>query len=111
MYVVFNIIRVKHEYLEQFLAGVYQHARNSSAEPGCVRYEVMQDVSDPQIVCLHEVFVDEAAFRLHLTYDFYKAWMASSKDWRHTENRIRHVLDFVYGPEQAGSDRRPNAGV
>ena len=111
MYVVFNIIRVKQEHLEQFLVEVYQHAHNSSAEPGCVRYEVMQDVSDPQIVCLHEVFADEAAFRQHLTYDFYKAWMARSKDWRHSENRIRHVLDFVYGPDQADSDRRQNAGV
>jgi quinol monooxygenase YgiN len=57
---------------------------------------VLQDTSDPQIVCLYEVFRDEAAFREHLTYDHYKKWMEISKDWRHGENRIRHVLDYIY---------------
>ena len=56
-------------------------------------------------------WLNEAAFRQHLTYDFYKAWMARSKDWRHSENRIRHVLDFVYGPDHADSDMRQNTGV
>lgn len=101
MYIIFNIIKVKHECLEQFLNGVYRHARNSSAEPGCERYEVLQDTSDPQIVCLYEVFRDEAAFREHLTYDYYKEWMENSRNWRHSENRIRHVLDYVYGPEDS----------
>jgi (4S)-4-hydroxy-5-phosphonooxypentane-2,3-dione isomerase len=99
MYVIFNIIKVREEHLEKFLKGVYQHARNSSSEPGCVRYEVLQDVADPQTVCLYEVFRDEAAFKNHQTYDYYKEWMAKSKEWRHSENRIRHVLDYIYGPE------------
>ena len=99
MYVIFNIIKVKQENLDQFLAGVYQHARNSSAEPGCVRYEVLQDTGNPQIVCLYELFRDEAAFKEHQTYAYYKQWMESSREWRHSENRIRHVLGYIYGPE------------
>lgn len=82
------------------MGGVYQHARLSSAEPGCIRYEVMQDVLDKQTVCLYEVFLDEAAFREHLTYDYYRMWMETSREWRHSEGRIRHVLDYVYGPGQ-----------
>jgi autoinducer 2-degrading protein len=103
MYAILNIIRVRQEYLDQFLDGVRRHAQNSDAEPGCVRYEVLQDVSDPQVVCLYEVFRDEAAFRAHLEYDYYKDWMARSRDWRHSEQRIRHVLDYVYGPQQVDS--------
>lgn len=102
MYVVFNIIRVKPEFLQTFVDNVYRHAENSSREPGCVRYEVMQDHSDAQVVCLYEVFRDEAAFNEHRTYDHYKHWMEISRDWREQENRIRHVLDYIYGPEQAG---------
>jgi autoinducer 2-degrading protein len=105
MYVIFNIIKVREEHLEKFLKGVYQHARNSSSEPGCVRYEVLQDVADPQTVCLYEVFRDEAAFKEHLTYDYYKEWMTNSKEWRHSENRIRHVLDYIYGPEDVLSSQ------
>ncbi len=99
MYVIFNRIKVKAEYLEDFLKNVRVHARNSSEEPGCVRYDVLQDTSDPQLVFLFEVFKDEAAFQSHLTYDFYKAWMEKSKTWRHSEERIRHVLDYIYRRE------------
>ena len=107
MYVIFNIIKVREECLDKFITGVQQHARNSSTEPGCVRYEVLQDMVDPHTVCLYEVFQDEAAFRQHLTYDYYKEWMSSSKAWRHSENRIRHVLDYIYRPEDdlSGHDR------
>lgn len=99
MYVVFSINRVRDEHLEEFLAGVREHARNSSAEPGCERYEVLQGRDDPRVVCLYEVFQDEAAFEEHRRYDYYRDWMERSRDWRHSEERIRHVLDYVYRPE------------
>jgi len=99
MYVIFNRIKVREDCLDKFITGVRLYARNSSAEPGCVRYEVLQDVADPQTVCLYEVFRDEAAFRQHLTYDYYKEWMDNSKDWLHSEDHIRHVLDYVFGPD------------
>ncbi|MDX1409165.1 MAG: putative quinol monooxygenase [Saprospiraceae bacterium] len=99
MYVIFNIIKVKEEHLERCLSGVRNHACNSNTEPGCVRYEVLQDVVDPHVVCLYEVFEDEAAFNAHRTHAYYKEWMENSKDWRHSEQRIRHVLDYIYRPE------------
>jgi len=99
MYVIFNIIRVKQECLDKFVVGVREHARNSNAESGCVRYDVLQDKEDPHVICLYEVFQNENAFRKHLTYDYYKAWMERSKEWRHGEQRIRHVLDYIYRSE------------
>ena len=100
MYVIFNLIRVKKDCLEKFITGVREHARRSNDEPGCLRYEVLQDLADPQVVCLHEVFHDEAAFREHLKTDYYKAWMESSKNWRQKRGRIRQVLDYVYRPAE-----------
>lgn len=99
MYVIFSINRVRAEHLDEFLAGVREHARNSNREPGCERYEVLQGRDDPQIVCLYEVFEDEAAFARHQAADYYQDWMARSRDWRHGEERIRHVLDYVCRPE------------
>lgn len=96
MHVIFNVIRVKKDCLDKFIAGVREHARHSNDEPGCLRYEVLQDTEDPQVVCLHEVFHDEVAFREHLTKDYYKTWMESSRNWRQKRGRIRHVLDYVY---------------
>lgn len=95
MYVVLNIIKVKREHLAEFVAGVREHAENSRSEPGCARYDVLQDVDDPQTICLYEVFRDQAAFEEHLTYAYYEDWMRRSKDWRHSENRVRRVLDYI----------------
>jgi len=99
MYVIFNRIKVKDEHLDDFLEGVNIHADHSNKETGCVRYEVLQDISDPHMMFLYEVFEDETAFKSHLTHDYYKEWMAISRDWRHSEERIRHVLDFIYRKE------------
>jgi len=98
MYVVFSINRVRAEHLDEFLAGVREHARNSNAEAGCERYEVLQGREDPQIVCLYEVFRDEAAFEEHRKAAYYEDWMERSRNWRHQEERIRHVLDYAYRP-------------
>ncbi|MDA0799538.1 MAG: putative quinol monooxygenase [Chloroflexi bacterium] len=99
MYIVFSTNKIKAEHLDEFLAQVRVHAANSNAEPGCVRYDVMQDTTDPQTVCLQEVFLNEDAFHAHQANDFYKDWMARSKDWRHAEYRVRHVLDYVFRSE------------
>jgi autoinducer 2-degrading protein len=99
MYVIFNRIKVKSEHLEDFLKNVKIHAQNSNNEPGCVRYEVLQEMTDPQLVFLIEVFENEDAFHIHRTYDFYKEWMEKSRDWRHSEERIRHVMDYIYREE------------
>jgi autoinducer 2-degrading protein len=99
MYIIFSTNKIKAEYLVEFLDQVRIHAANSISEPGCVRYDVMQDTADPQIVCLQEVFRDEAAFLAHQANDFYKDWMVRSKDWRHAEYRVRHVLDYVFRSE------------
>ena len=106
MYVVINIIRVRREHQAEFLTAIREHARRSSAEPGCLRYDVLQDLDDPQVISLYEVFEDEAAFRAHLDYPHYRHWMSQSASWRHDERRIRHVLDFVYRSEAARGEPR-----
>lgn len=99
MYIVFSTNKIKAEHLDEFLSQVRIHAANSNAELGCVRYDVMQDTTDPQTICLQEVFADEDAFRAHQANDFYKDWMARSRKWRHAEFRTRHVLDYVFRSE------------
>ncbi len=98
MYVVFSINKVQVEHLDAFVRNVRLHAQKSNSEPGCIRYEVLADTSDPQIICLYEVFVDEAAFHAHIAAPYYVEWMQMSKQWRHGEQRIRHVLRFIHTP-------------
>ena len=98
MYVIFSTNKIRAEHLDEFVEQVRVHARNSNEEPGCLRFEVLQDASDPQTICLHEVFEDEAAFNAHQTHAYYREWMDRSREWRHAEQHVRHVLDYVYPP-------------
>ena len=96
MYVVLGTIKVKPAHLPAFLAHVREHAANSLREPGCVRYDVLQDLEDPYTVCLYEVFRSEADLRLHHTQDYYARWMAMSRDWRDSTAYSRRVLRNVH---------------
>ena len=95
MYVINGLHKVLPEHLEEYLANVKLHARNSASEPGCLRYDVLQDIEDPTTICLFEVFADEDAFNAHLATDHYKWWMDASRDWRDHAARRRHVMRYV----------------
>ena len=96
MYVILGTIKVKAEHLATFLVHVRVHAEASGREPGCVRYDVLQDVDDPQTICLYEVFRSEQALHAHHQQDYYKAWMAMSHDWRERTTYSRRVLRNIH---------------
>ena len=95
MYVIMGLHKILPERLEEYLANIAVHARNSSAEPGCVRYEVLQDDDDPTTVCLFEVFEDEAALAAHRKTEQYKWWMDLSREWRDQNALRRHAMRYV----------------
>lgn len=96
MYAILGIIKVKPEHLKDFVANVRRHASNSVREPGCVRFDVLQDRQDPHTICLYEVFRSEADLKTHREQDYYKRWMEMSRDWRDTSSYSRRVLDRIY---------------
>lgn len=96
MYAILGIIKVKPEHLTDFVANVRRHASNSVREPGCVRFDVLQDRQDPHTICLYEVFRSEADLKTHREQDYYKRWMEMSRDWRDTSSYSRRVLDRIY---------------
>ena len=95
MYVIAGFHRILLECLPEYLENVKQHARNSASEPGCIRYEVLQDADDPGVISLYEVFEDEAAFKAHQAAEHYKWWMELSRGWRDGAALHRHVMAFV----------------
>lgn len=105
MYVILGTIKVKGEHLEEFIHHVRQHARHSEQEPGCVRFEVLQDVEDPQTICLYEAFISEADLEVHRAQDYYKRWMAMSRDWRDRSSYSRRVLRNLHPPDEPGTVR------
>jgi (4S)-4-hydroxy-5-phosphonooxypentane-2,3-dione isomerase len=95
MYTVLNILKVKPEHLQDFVRNVQDHARHSRQEPGCLRFDVLQDERDPNTICLYEVFRTEADLETHREQEYYKQWMAMSRDWRDPALSKRYVLALL----------------
>ncbi|MBI4553932.1 MAG: antibiotic biosynthesis monooxygenase [Candidatus Latescibacteria bacterium] len=82
MYIIMASIQIKQGYKEPFIAAMLDDARGSVRhEPGCLRFDVIQDGADPQRIWLYEVYTDEAAFQAHLQTPHFIKWRDTVKDW------------------------------
>ena len=94
-------IQVNPRNLNEFLDSMREHARVSAeTEPGCLRYDVVQDLADPNRIHVYEVFEDEAAFNAHRYAAHNLEWRDIIKDWRAPESISRHCVT-VYPPDSA----------
>ena len=66
--------RVRPGRVADFLAATQVNAQASLAEPGVLRFDVIQDQADPAHVVLTEVYRDEEAPAAHKLTPHYAAW-------------------------------------
>jgi autoinducer 2-degrading protein len=66
--------RVRPEQVAEFLAATQVNARASLAEPGVVRFDVIQDQADPAHVVLAEVYRNDEAIAAHKLTPHYAIW-------------------------------------
>ncbi len=76
MFALVVSLRVKPERREEFLRAAEEDSRGSREdEPGCLRFDVHQQVANPTRFLLHEIYTDEDAFyRAHRSAPHYAAW-------------------------------------
>lgn len=74
MLVVHVHVQVRPERVEDFLAATLVNARASVAEPGVLRFDVIQDQADPAHVILVEVYRDADAPAAHKETPHYAKW-------------------------------------
>ena len=74
MLVVHVHAQVRPDRVEDFLAATLVNARASLAEPGVLRFDVIQDQADPAHVVLAEVYRDDDAPAAHKLTPHYAAW-------------------------------------
>ena len=83
MYVIIAPIQVQEGHKEAFLEAVVEDARSSvNHEPGCLRFDVIQDANDPNRIWLYEVYKDEAAFQAHLQAPHLIKFRETTQAWR-----------------------------
>jgi (4S)-4-hydroxy-5-phosphonooxypentane-2,3-dione isomerase len=76
MYIVIVQMQARPEHLEEFLAGMRENSRASLRdEPGCLRFDVLQNAQEPTRFTLYEIYRDESAFsQEHRAAPHYLAW-------------------------------------
>jgi len=74
MFVAAVHVFVKAEAIDEFKALIRANHEGSVAEPGCLRFDVVQSVDDPGEFLLWEVYVDEEAAAFHKTTPHYLAF-------------------------------------
>ena len=81
MYVVAVTVHVKPADVDSFIQATLTNARNTRAEPGNVRFDVLRAVDDPARFLLYEVYRTEGDFRAHQQTDYYLTWKQTVADW------------------------------
>jgi (4S)-4-hydroxy-5-phosphonooxypentane-2,3-dione isomerase len=96
MYVVMVRCHIKPEQLSAFQDAIADNARHSVLdEPGCQRFDVVQEVDDPTLIWLYEVYDDRAAFEYHTTTPHFFRWRDASKDMFTEPNRVSFANSLV----------------
>lgn len=71
-------VRVKAGERERFLKAIEVDALGSERdEPGCLRFNVLQDAKDENVYYFYEVYKDEAALEAHRAAPHYAVWRAA----------------------------------
>ena len=101
MLVVHVHIRVRPGQVEEFLAATLVNARGSLAEPGVLRFDVIQDEADAAHVVLVEVYRDADASAAHKLTPHYAAWRDAVAEMM-AEPRASTRFSAVFPPDDEG---------
>ena len=81
MYAIFVTVKIKPEQRDRFLEVIEDDSICSVRdEPGCLRFEVLQDRSDPDTYYFFESYKDEGAFQAHAETPHFLRWRAASEE-------------------------------
>lgn len=81
MYAIFVSVKIKPDKVDQFLSVIEDDSICSVRdEPGCVRFDVLQDQSDPLQYYFFEVYRDEAGFQAHTQTPHLARWREAAKE-------------------------------
>lgn len=95
MFTVISFTRVFPEHINDYIENMRICAEATNQEAGCIRYEVMQDVDDPTLMFLYQVFDDEAAYQFHQDTEHHTVWIEKSRSWRDQGAPGRHELKYI----------------
>jgi autoinducer 2-degrading protein len=88
-------VHVKPQYISQFLDAARENAGHARHEPGCLRFDIIQDREDPNRFRLYEIYRDDAALAVHRETAHFKRYIETTTPWlaSSTERRLGSLID------------------
>ena len=108
MHSIFVTIRIKPGFAEQFTEASFGDGQGSVRdEPGCFRFDILKNKSDPDLFHLYEVYADEAALEAHRNAPHYKKWRETVQDWLDGEPQ-RVAMTTVFPSDDGWRKQKPD---
>ena len=74
-------VKVKDEFVEDFIRASLIHQKNTTQEKGNLRFDLLQSKTDPTSFLFYEAYESESDIALHREADSYKTWRQTVDDW------------------------------
>ena len=74
-------VYVKPENIDDFIAACTENHQSSIAEPGNMRFDVLQSMTDPARFLLYEAYESEEAAAAHKQTQHYLKWRERVSSW------------------------------
>ena len=102
MHILMVRVELKQEHRDNFLEAIIEvTAKTHRNEPGkLIRFDIIQDSSDPSRLFVYEVWRDLEAFASHLQAPYYKNFGDESKDWLAGPPQVLCVGSNIFPPDR-----------
>lgn len=93
MIVTFVHVWVKPEHVDDFIAASTENHQNSIKEAGNLRFDLVQDASDPTKFVIYEAYESDEAAAAHKETTHYLKWREAVADWMaKPRNGEKHII-------------------
>ena len=107
MIAIFVTIQIKQGFKDRFMDALFDDARGSIRnEPGCFRFDILQDDGDPDRIHLYEVYADEQAVEAHRASPHFMKWFSTVEDW-FDGDRTRLEMHTVLPSDDTWRNQKP----
>lgn len=95
MIVTLVYVQVKSEYINVFIDATRENHENSVKENGNIRFDILQDATDPTKFVLYEAYETEQAVAAHKETAHYFKWRDTVTPWMAKPREgVKHKLLF-----------------
>lgn len=86
-------VRVKKEFLDDFIRETEMNHRESVREPGNLRFDILQNAGDPFRFTFYEAYESEDAAAAHKLTPHYNRWREAVEPWMASPRQgVRHKI-------------------